>query len=132
MVKNSPPDYKSLFLQEKERRKEAEASQKQAETSQKQAEASQKQAEVSQKQAEASQKQTEDREKQARDEERRDREHTRLQRLFASHPYLSSQPLKVETPLSLDHRDDSSSQGRRPSDVTETMDGLPSSKGRSL
>jgi uncharacterized protein (DUF3084 family) len=93
MAKNSPPDYKTLFLQEKKKRKEAEASQKQAEASQKQAEASQKQAEASQrqaeasqrqaeasqKQAEASQKQTEHREKQAQDEGRWDRERTRLE-----------------------------------------------------
>jgi membrane protein involved in colicin uptake len=85
MVKNNLPDYRSLFLQEMERRKEAEssqkqaeASQKQAETSQKQAETSQKQAEASQKQAEASQKQAENREKHVSDEERRHRERTRL------------------------------------------------------
>jgi hypothetical protein len=71
MVKNNLPDYRSLFLQEMERRKEAESSQKQAETSQKQAEASQKQ-------AEASQKQAENREKHVSDEERRHRERTRL------------------------------------------------------
>ncbi|KAJ5742498.1 uncharacterized protein N7511_011517 [Penicillium nucicola] len=72
MARNSPPDYKSLFLQEKERRKEAEASQKQAE-------ASQKQAEASQKQAEARQKEIEDLEIQAQDERRRDMERTRLE-----------------------------------------------------
>jgi hypothetical protein len=65
MAKNSPPDYKTLFLQEKKKRKEAEASQRQAE--------------ASQKQAEASQKQTEHREKQAQDEGRWDRERTRLE-----------------------------------------------------
>ncbi|KAJ5922992.1 hypothetical protein N7516_010695 [Penicillium verrucosum] len=48
----SSPDYKKLFLEEQERRKQAEERQKQAEESQKQAEESQKQAEESRKQAE--------------------------------------------------------------------------------
>ncbi|KAJ9485120.1 hypothetical protein VN97_g8229 [Penicillium thymicola] len=49
---NSSPDYKKLFLEEQERRKQAEERQKQAEDSQKQAEESRKQEEESRKQAE--------------------------------------------------------------------------------
>ncbi|QQK46652.1 Protein kinase-like domain [Penicillium digitatum] len=72
MANNSPTDYKKLFLQAEERRKQEEERRKQAEEREKQAEERRKQEEEGRKQEEEGRKQAEEREKQA--EERRKQE----------------------------------------------------------
>lgn len=93
---NSSPDYKKLFMEEKERRRQAEERQKQAEESQKQEEERRKQEEERRKQAE-------ERRKQAEDEGRLNRERNRpttfVEFIRLCHNLLS-RPLRVESPSS--------------------------------
>ncbi|KAI3092916.1 hypothetical protein CBS147333_10171 [Penicillium roqueforti] len=115
MTDTNSPDYKALFLQEKERRKQEEERRRQEEERRrqeeerrKQEEERRKQAEEQQKQAEERQKQAEERQKRAEDESRQEKERReQLQELsrpttfveFLRHSHdLLSRPLRVETP----------------------------------
>ncbi|KAJ5420097.1 hypothetical protein N7465_002616 [Penicillium sp. CMV-2018d] len=93
---NSSPDYKKLFLEEKERRKQAEERTNQAEESRKQAEESRKQAEESRKQAEERRKQAEEK---GRLDRERNRPTTFVEFIRLCHNLLS-RPLRVELPSS--------------------------------
>ncbi|KAJ6003894.1 hypothetical protein N7540_013176 [Penicillium herquei] len=108
MADNSSPDYKVLFLQAEERRKQAEEREKQEEEKRKQAEEREKQEEEKRKQAEEREKQEEERRKQAEEREkqeaagRRQAEERNQQTSFKEllqycHELLSRQ-LRVETP----------------------------------
>ncbi|KAL4817408.1 hypothetical protein BDW67DRAFT_35327 [Aspergillus spinulosporus] len=101
MPDNSTPDYKSLFLQAEERRKQEEERRKQEEERRKQEEERRKQEEERRKQAEDEgrrererRKQEEERRKQA---EERTRQTTFMELMRYSHDLLS-RPLRVETP----------------------------------
>ncbi|CAL5871543.1 uncharacterized protein PFLUO_LOCUS5796 [Penicillium psychrofluorescens] len=87
MADNSSPDYKSLYLQAEERRKQAEEQRKQAEEQQKQAEDGRRREKERREQAEA--------------EGRQDKERTRrttLTEIMRHCHNLLSRPLRVETP----------------------------------
>ncbi|KAJ9211285.1 hypothetical protein DTO166G4_7118 [Paecilomyces variotii] len=115
MTDTNSPDYKALFLQEKERRKQEEERRKQEEERRKQEEERRKQEEERRKQAEDEgrrekrrREQEEERRKQAEDEGRQEKERReKLQELsrpttfveFLRHSHdLLSRPLRVETP----------------------------------
>ncbi|KAJ6101887.1 hypothetical protein N7486_004314 [Penicillium sp. IBT 16267x] len=108
MADNNSPDYKALFLQEKERRKQEEERRKQEEERRKQEEERRKQEEERRRQEEERRKHAEDegrREKERREQaesqrnqiEERTRHTTFLEFLLHCHNLLS-RPLKVATP----------------------------------
>ncbi|KXL49182.1 hypothetical protein M433DRAFT_151893 [Acidomyces richmondensis BFW] len=94
MADNNSPDYKALFLQAEERRKQEEERRKQAEDEGRREKERRKQEEVRR-------KQEEERRKQAEDERGREKERTRpttfMELMRLSHTSLS-RPLRVETP----------------------------------
>jgi hypothetical protein len=101
MADNSSPDYKSLYLQAEERRKEAEERGKQEAEGRRQAEEREKQAEEREKQAEEREKQEAEGRRQAEDREKEAKERSQqtsfTDLLRHCHDIISRQ-LRVETP----------------------------------